>query len=57
MNSDRSDVDNDVRRDEILKRMLKTPPKPHGGKKLVTESGQKKPDGTPAKKRRPGKNQ
>lgn len=52
--SDSRPTDADERAfNETLKRMLKTPPKPHG-KDSETESGQeKKPDGNPAKNDRP----
>jgi hypothetical protein len=43
----------DVKRDEVLKRMLQTPHMPHvTGKKLLSESPKKKGDGPPVKKNR-----
>ena len=50
--SDTDKKDDDKKFNETLKRMLKTPPKPHV-KETVTESDhQKKPSDTSAKKRR-----
>lgn len=39
--------------DEILKRMLKTPPEPNVKTSATKDVAQKKPGDTPAKKRRP----
>ncbi|MBO9424395.1 hypothetical protein J7444_06670 [Labrenzia sp. R4_1] len=39
--------------DEILKRMLKTPPDPKVNDSLTSSSPEKKPGGTPVKKHRP----
>lgn len=38
---------------EVLKRMLKTPPKPHVNEAVTKSDHQGKQDGTPAKKHRP----
>jgi hypothetical protein len=50
-----SDSEDDKKRDEILKRMVQTPPQPKGGvqKPLTKSAPKKKPDGPPAKNDRP----
>jgi hypothetical protein len=53
-----SPKDDEAKFNETLKRMLGTPPKPHsetsGGKKSLTDAGQKKkPGALPAKKEHP----
>ena len=51
--SDTDKKDDDKKFNETLKRMLKTPPKPHVNEAVTESDHQEKQDGVPAKKHRP----
>jgi len=48
-----SEKNEEAKGDEVLRRMLKTPPDPHGKPGESKTSLKQKPDGNPGKKRRP----